>query len=115
MIVIIAYDITDDRRREDVAMLLSGYGPRVQLSVFECDVQSAESSDGTDQLQDAQNRPGPRNPISAGQGTSPGAEVPNGDRLRSLLDPVLATATIAAGQPPRKRRAVAKPRPIKRA
>jgi hypothetical protein len=27
VIVIIAYDITDDRRREDVAMLLSGYGP----------------------------------------------------------------------------------------
>jgi CRISPR-associated protein Cas2 len=42
MIVIIAYDITDDRRREDVAMLLSGYGPRVQLSVFECDVPSAD-------------------------------------------------------------------------
>jgi CRISPR-associated protein Cas2 len=26
MIVIVAYDITDDHRREDVAMLLSGYG-----------------------------------------------------------------------------------------
>lgn len=32
------YDIADDRRREDVATLLSGYGPRVQLSVFECEV-----------------------------------------------------------------------------
>ena len=40
MIVIVAYDVTDDRRREDVAMLLSGYGPRVQLSVFECEVHS---------------------------------------------------------------------------
>ena len=39
MIVIAAYD---DRRREDVAMLPSGYGPRVQLSVFECDVPSAD-------------------------------------------------------------------------
>lgn len=39
MIVIVAYDITDDGRREDVAMLLSGYGPRVQLSVFECEVR----------------------------------------------------------------------------
>ncbi|GAA4409858.1 CRISPR-associated endonuclease Cas2 [Actinokineospora soli] len=38
MIVVVAYDIVDDRRREDVAMALSGYGPRVQLSVFECDV-----------------------------------------------------------------------------
>ncbi len=42
MIVIIAYDITDDRRREDIAMLLSGYGPRVQLSVFECEVRSVD-------------------------------------------------------------------------
>lgn len=37
MIVLVTYDITDDRRREDVAVLLSGYGPRVQLSVFECE------------------------------------------------------------------------------
>jgi len=42
MIVVVAYDITDDGRREDVAMLLSGYGPRVQLSVFECEVRSAD-------------------------------------------------------------------------
>ncbi|MGH3797678.1 MAG: CRISPR-associated endonuclease Cas2 [Pseudonocardiaceae bacterium] len=42
MIVVVAYDITDDGRREDVAMLLSGYGPRVQLSVFECEVRSVE-------------------------------------------------------------------------
>jgi hypothetical protein len=33
MIVIVACGITGDRRREDDAMLLSGYGPRVQLSV----------------------------------------------------------------------------------
>lgn len=42
MIVVIAYDITDDGRRADVAMLLSGYGPRVQLSVFECEVGSTD-------------------------------------------------------------------------
>lgn len=35
---VVAYDIADDGRREDVAILLSGYGPRVQLSVFECDL-----------------------------------------------------------------------------
>ncbi len=40
MIVVVAYDIVDDSRREDVASLLSGYGPRVQLSVFECQVRS---------------------------------------------------------------------------
>jgi CRISPR-associated protein Cas2 len=43
MIVIVCYDITDDHRREDVAALLSGYGPRVQLSVFECDVGSTDN------------------------------------------------------------------------
>ncbi|MEO3858500.1 CRISPR-associated endonuclease Cas2 [Acrocarpospora sp. B8E8] len=37
---LICYDIADDARRDDVATLLSGYGPRVQLSVFECDVPS---------------------------------------------------------------------------
>ena len=37
---VVTYDIADDRRREDVATLLSGYGPRVQLSVFECDVRT---------------------------------------------------------------------------
>lgn len=37
---VVAYDIADDRRREDVATLLSGYGPRVQLSVFECEFRS---------------------------------------------------------------------------
>ncbi len=30
MIVIVVYDIADDTRRDDVATLLSGYGPRVQ-------------------------------------------------------------------------------------
>ncbi len=34
------YLITYDRRRDDVATLLSGYGPRVQLSVFECELRT---------------------------------------------------------------------------
>ncbi|MEV5389127.1 CRISPR-associated endonuclease Cas2 [Nocardia farcinica] len=42
MIVLVTYDITDDRRREDVAVLLSGYGPRVQLSVFECECRDSD-------------------------------------------------------------------------
>jgi CRISPR-associated protein Cas2 len=41
---LVTYDIADDRRREDVATLLSGYGPRVQLSVFECGVRSARKA-----------------------------------------------------------------------
>jgi CRISPR-associated protein Cas2 len=32
---VVAYDVAADSRRERLAMLLSGYGPRVQLSVFE--------------------------------------------------------------------------------
>jgi CRISPR-associated protein Cas2 len=35
---VVADDIADDERREDVAMFLSGYGPRVQLSVFEVEL-----------------------------------------------------------------------------
>jgi CRISPR-associated protein Cas2 len=43
---LITYDIADDRRREEVATLLSGYGPRVQLSVFECDLRSSREAAG---------------------------------------------------------------------
>ncbi len=42
MRLLVAYDIADDDRRSDVALLLSGHGPRVQLSVFE--VELAEKS-----------------------------------------------------------------------
>jgi CRISPR-associated protein Cas2 len=38
VIVVVAYKITDDQRREYLAALLSGLGPRVQLSLFECQV-----------------------------------------------------------------------------
>lgn len=43
---VICYDIADDGRREDIATLLSGYGPRVQLSVFECDIASRREAAG---------------------------------------------------------------------
>lgn len=36
MLLVVSYDIADDRRREHVATLLSGYAPRAELSVFEC-------------------------------------------------------------------------------
>lgn len=49
--IVVAYDIADDRRRERVATLLSGYGPRVQLSVFECLIRSeTEATDLRRQL-----------------------------------------------------------------
>jgi CRISPR-associated protein Cas2 len=41
---VIAYDITDDERRADVATFLSGYGPRVQLSVFEAELPNADAA-----------------------------------------------------------------------
>lgn len=34
--LVIAYDISSDRRRQKIAQLLEGYGNRVNYSVFEC-------------------------------------------------------------------------------
>lgn len=42
-VAVIAYDVADDRRRERLSDLLAGYGARVQLSVFEVLLTSAES------------------------------------------------------------------------
>jgi CRISPR-associated protein Cas2 len=36
MLVLVVYDIADDRRRQKLATFLEGYGRRVQESVFEC-------------------------------------------------------------------------------
>ena len=36
MLVLVVYDISDDRRRTQLATFLEGYGRRVQYSVFEC-------------------------------------------------------------------------------
>jgi CRISPR-associated protein Cas2 len=36
MLVLIVYDIPDDKRRQKLATFLEGYGRRVQFSVFEC-------------------------------------------------------------------------------
>jgi CRISPR-associated protein Cas2 len=41
---VVAYDIADDERRENVAMFLSGYGPRVQLSVFEVELAGSDAA-----------------------------------------------------------------------
>ena len=37
---LVCYDVADDDRRQAVSELLSGYGPRVQYSVFEVAVPS---------------------------------------------------------------------------
>lgn len=39
---LIAYDIADDRRRVKIASFLSGYGDRVQYSVFVVDCRPAK-------------------------------------------------------------------------
>lgn len=38
MRVVVSYDISDDKRRREVAKIMEGYGYRVQYSVFECDL-----------------------------------------------------------------------------
>ncbi|MGL4374941.1 MAG: CRISPR-associated endonuclease Cas2, partial [Microcoleaceae cyanobacterium] len=36
MLVVVAYDIPDNKRRTKLSDFLEGYGKRVQFSVFEC-------------------------------------------------------------------------------
>ncbi|HHP7244558.1 MAG TPA: CRISPR-associated endonuclease Cas2, partial [Elainellaceae cyanobacterium] len=36
MLVLVVYDIANNRRRQKLSKLLEGYGRRVQESVFEC-------------------------------------------------------------------------------
>ncbi len=38
MLWVVCYDITNDRRRYRIMKTLTGYGDRVQYSVFECDL-----------------------------------------------------------------------------
>lgn len=52
VLVVIAYDIEDDRRRRRVARVLEGYGERVQESVFECWLDVAAMADLRDILED---------------------------------------------------------------
>ena len=42
MLVLVVYDIPDDKRRAKLATFLEGYGRRVQYSVFECFLSLAE-------------------------------------------------------------------------
>ncbi len=42
MLVLVVYDIPNDKRRNKLATFLEGYGRRVQYSVFECFLDLAE-------------------------------------------------------------------------
>jgi CRISPR-associated protein Cas2 len=42
MLVLVIYDIPDDRKWDKLATFLEGYGRRVQYSVFECFLNLAE-------------------------------------------------------------------------
>ncbi len=42
MLVLVVYDIPDDRRRQKLATFLEGHGRRVQFSVFECFISLSE-------------------------------------------------------------------------
>ena len=50
VLVLVAYDLSDDQTRRRVAKLLSGYGARVQRSVFECHLSKREREDLEAQL-----------------------------------------------------------------
>ncbi len=40
MLYLIAYDVSEDKKRNKIAQLLKGYGRRVEKSIFECDLTS---------------------------------------------------------------------------
>jgi len=42
MLVIVCYDIADDRRRDKMFKTLEGFGRHVQESVFECDLTAKQ-------------------------------------------------------------------------
>lgn len=51
MLVVVIYDIPDDKRRTKLATFLEGYGRRVQKSAFECFLNLAEMQKLHDQVQ----------------------------------------------------------------
>ena len=42
MLILVSYDIPDDRRRTKLAHALKDFGERVQYSVFECRLEGAQ-------------------------------------------------------------------------
>ncbi|MCW5968917.1 MAG: CRISPR-associated endonuclease Cas2 [Blastocatellales bacterium] len=52
MLILVAYDIADDRRLNRVAALMQDYGKRVQRSVFECRLDAERLEDLSKKLKD---------------------------------------------------------------
>jgi CRISPR-associated protein Cas2 len=50
MVLVISYDVREDKRRTKVAKCLLGYGTRVQYSVFECRLKPAQVSKVLEEL-----------------------------------------------------------------
>jgi len=42
MLIVVSYDISDDRRRNHLAAALKDFGARVQYSVFECRLEGPQ-------------------------------------------------------------------------
>ena len=53
MFYAVAYDITDDRRRNAVAKILLDFGTRIQYSLFECNTDKRAYLRLQDRIQDA--------------------------------------------------------------
>jgi len=52
MLTVIAYDVTNDRRRTRISNFLEDYGTRVNYSVFECELEREEFEQVQAQLTD---------------------------------------------------------------
>lgn len=50
---IVLYDIVKDKRRNKIARILSGYGERVQYSVFECVLRKKQFKALWEEIKDA--------------------------------------------------------------
>ena len=55
MLYAVAYDITNDRRRNQVAKILLDFGKRIQYSLFECNTDRRAYLRLHDRIQDAIN------------------------------------------------------------
>ena len=51
MLILITYDISNDKRRNKVSALLEGYGSRVYFSVFECILTQTKLDKLTQEIQ----------------------------------------------------------------
>lgn len=52
---LVTYDVSDDRRRENVFRILRGFGDHLQFSVFRCETSASELVRLRGQLQEAIN------------------------------------------------------------